>query len=205
MKMKTISHLNSKVWYRLLKVIFVIIIILTVGAELKLLKLEWGVKKMDSSQTIVYCTQQDKKTGNYNKATFRGYDSDWVVDSEQIKAIDDSFNYEKYINSDDNVAVLILSYCYGFESYNDAGITKIRTEYNSNNKVGSDIDKYIKIAGGQLNFKEKLFDIKPIYYIYYDYTGLLFKTALILLTLILFEVVRRIFYYIVLGSIKPEK
>jgi hypothetical protein len=213
---KTLQYLNSKAWYRLLKVIFGLCVLLVLGIY-NFIVINDGVKNIDNDKTAISCTYGDKQTltpkqigielSNYElrdgfnyKNFFEGY-NDYA-----IKTIFKSC----YTQSNDNVDIFAAQRVYEVvgndnllikkeerppltdtqKKYLDETIPKIENSY-----INSDKAKY-------LDYSIKLFDIKPSYtynkFIKYFVIGNL-------LILLLFEVLRRAFYYIVLGSVKPKK
>lgn len=213
---KTISDLNGKAWYRFLKVVFVLCALLILGI-FNFVIVSDGIKRVDNNKTLISCTYGDKETftpkqidvelsdyqfrGGFNyKNFFEGY-NDYV-----IKAI--FKNCYKQANDDIDVFAAQKVYeIWGNDrlmvkkeqrppltdseiKYLDEIIPKIENSY-----INSDKAKY-------LDYSIKLFDIKPIYS-YSNFTKY-FVTGNLLI-LFFFEVLRRAFYYIVLGSIKPKK
>jgi len=213
---KTISYLNNKTWYRLLKVIFGLLI-LGVILIFNILLIGEGVKKIDNSKTLIYCTYGDKKV-----LTPKQIDISFSI--YQFRA---GFDYKLFFEDyNDSYIKSIIKNCYNPENddydifatqkiyevwgderlatkrENRSPLTKKEIEYLDEilpkieaTIINSDKSKYV-------NYTVKLFDIKPIY-TYKDFI----KYFIIgnLLILLGFEILRRLFYYIVLGSAKPQK
>ncbi len=214
--MKIISELNNKAWYRFLKVIFVLCILLVITIFNWIIIRE-GVKSIDNNKTTISCTYGDKK----------------ILTPEQIALelsnyeFKDGFNYKNFFEGYNDFAIkTIFKNCYQptnddvdvfaaqkvyevwgndrlaikkderppltetEKKYLDEVIPKIEKSY-----INSDKAKY-------LDYSVKLFDIQPSYtyskFIKYFVIGNL-------IILLFFEFLRRAFYYIVLGSIKPKK
>ena len=213
---KTIGDLNSKVWYRFLKVAFVLCVLLVLGI-FNFVIVSDDIKRVDNDKTLISCTYGDKETftpkqigvelSNYQfrdgfnyKNFFEGYND------YDIKAI--FKNCYKQANDDIDIFAAQKVYEVWGDgrlmikkeerppltdaeiNYLDEVIPKIENSY-----INSDKTKY-------LDYSIKLFDIK----LFYSYTKFI-QYFIIgnLLILFLFEVLRRTFYYIVLGSIRPKK
>lgn len=152
---KTISYLNGKAWYRLLKVIFGLFILIAILIFNGLL-IDNGVKKIDNQKTKIYCSYGDKK-----------------IFTPDIIGI--NLSYYDY-----------LAYSVGgYDDYNWKTINK---------NCGGDVFRRLEPP---YNFEIKLI------YSYVEFV----KYFIIgnLLILFGFEILRRSFYYIVLGSIRPQK
>lgn len=213
---KTLQYLNLKAWYRLLKVVFGLCALVALVAFNGIIISE-GVKNVDNDKTTISCTYGDKKVftpkqigielSNYElkdgfnyKNFFEGY-NDYAIKTifkncyqptnDDIDVFAAQKVYEVYGN--DRLAIKKDERPPLTESekkYLDETIPKIENSY-----INSDKAKY-------LNYSVKLFDIQPSYtyskFIKYFVIGNL-------LILIFFEIIRRAFYYVVLGSIKPKK
>lgn len=191
---KTISELNSKMWYRFLKVIFCVlfslIILIFNGVIIKL-----GIKRLDNDKTIINCTQQDKKILSPQKIGV-------LFSSDEFK---DGFNYEKYIyNYNDYNLKQILNSCYNPQNGGDF-VDAIKNEYgkiDKNDFVGPVRKKLIEKYGEPVDFSVDVFDIKPIF----TYAGFIKYFFIGNLSIFLcFEIIRRMFYYVISGTIKPKK
>lgn len=213
---KTLSYLNSRVWYRLLKVVFGLCILLVL-VIFNWIIISEGIKSVDNSKTTISCTYGDKKIltpeqmgielsnndlrdGFNYKNFFEGY-NDYTIETI-FKSC--------YPQTDDNIDIFAAQKVYEVwgnnrlsirkderpplteaeKKYLDETIPKIENSY-----INSDKAKY-------LDYSIKLFDIQPVY----TY-GKFFKYFIFgnLAILSLFEVLRRVFYYVVLGIIRPQK
>ena len=58
--MKTTGELNSRAWYRLLKVVFVLLTLLVLGVFNWIIVSD-GIKSLDNNKTTISCTYGDKK------------------------------------------------------------------------------------------------------------------------------------------------
>lgn len=214
--MKTINELNSKAWYRLLKIVYGLLFLLI------LVVFNWiivsdGIKSIDNNKTAISCTYGDKKIltpqqigielSNYQfrdgfnyKNFFEGY-NDYA-----IKTIFKNC----YQSTNDDVDVFAAQRVYEVwgndrlsikkedrpplteaeKKYLDETIPKIENSY-----INSDKTKY-------LDYSIKLFEIQPVYTYGKFLKYFIFGNLLILF---LFEILRRAFYYVVLGSIRPQK
>ena len=213
---KTLEFLNSKAWYRLLKVIFGLIILLCL-IFFNALLINGGIKSLDNGKTSIFCTYGDRKILTPKQIGLEFYDYDFK----------DGFNYKDFFESyHDNDIKVIFKNCYKqanddfdifaaqkvYEVYGDDRLAKKQDERPP---LSEDEKKYLdetipKIENSSLNFEKakylnysiKLFDIKPAYtynqFIKYFVIGNL-------LILFFFEFLRRCFYYVILGTIKPKK
>ena len=164
---KTISWLNSKVWYRFLKVVFIcsILFCLLIGnASL----LSNGVKRLDNGKTLISCkTTSNKNTYTPNELEIKLTASNFTQDGEFI-----------------DPKSKIWKTCGG-------GFDPSSSFANSLNLF----DKYVILPN-------LVFDINPVY----TYKEFILKFIINnLLVILFFEILRRAFYYIILGKIRPEK
>lgn len=207
METKTLTYLNSKAWYRLLKVIFGLLILVALLIYNGLI-ISSGVKRLDNKQTLIHCTRNDQKVLTPKQA-------DITLSTYQLK---DGFDYKKFFEGYNEYTIRnIFKSCYDTDTNLD--IFAIQRVYeirgNKKNEELSQTDKdYMnsqikEITTGfktdsqkakYLDYSVKLFDIKPVI----TYTEFI-KWLIIGNTIVLlfFEVLRRIFYYIVLGKFRP--
>lgn len=204
--MKKISELNNKWWYRFLKVIF-LFLFLTIISGINYALLENGAKKIDNSKTIIYCVANGKSIsakkanidfGNYN--------------------FGEGFDYEKFYEGYNEYIIRdIFKNCYGYDKYEDIfaiqrnyeiqGLKDSPREYDEDylreqinhikNGYKTDSEK-----SSYLDYSIHLFEIEPIY----SYRA--FASHLVIYNisvLLFFEIIKRVFYYIALGKIKPSK
>ncbi len=213
---KSLQYLNSKAWYRLLKVVFALCVLLVLGIYNFLVTSD-GIKNIDNSKTVVSCTYGDKQTltakqigielSNYEfKHGFNYIDFFEGYNDDTIKKIFKSC----YPQTNNDVDIFAAQRVYEImgdarlaikkeerpaltdaeKKYLDETIPKIEKSYTNNDKA-----KY-------LDYSIKLFDITP------SYTYTKFTMYFIfgnLLILFFFEVLRRAFYYVLLGNIKPKQ
>lgn len=220
MENKTISQINSKTWYRLLKVIYIFvgIIALVIFNGVAIFDSP-GYGALSTTETTVLCTMKDKK--ELILENIPGV----YLSKDDFPA--QKFDYKRLFSGGNVFDVkAILEACYGDSGmiFNDSiideqkraeltqkhgliGKTKTTEEIQTLNlefkvyklkeeKLYSDSDK-IKL----LDFSIKLFDIQPVF----DNRPLInFLVFGNLVILAIFEIGRRIFYYIVLGKLKPK-
>lgn len=167
--MKTITELNSKMWYRLLKVIYLIIMFLFIVYAVVIAFSEVGSYQTDYT---VVC--------NYgNKSTFLAAKDKEIYIS----------TYYDYSNSlaqlPDNTKVDLREACEISEEELFAQMDSIVN--------GTD-------GGG------KLFDLKETKVNVSTYfSSIMWSILAIVIILLFFEIIRRAFYYIILGKIRPPK
>ena len=213
---KSISDLNNKAWYRLLKVFFGLCAVLVLGV-FNFIIMSDGIKSVDNDKTLVSCAYGDKEIFTPNQIGVE-------LSNYQLK---DGFDYKNFFEGyNDYVIKEIFKNCYKSTNddidifaaqkvyevwgndrlvikkeerppltdneikYLDEIIPKIENAY-----INSDKAKY-------LDYSIRLFDIKPVYS--YNKFIKYFAVGNILI-LFFFEAIRRTFYYIVLGSVKPKK
>ena len=171
--MKTIADLNNKWWYRLIKVIFIVVFIaVEIGAADSVYQ---NFKPYEEADYLVSC--------NYgNKAEFIAYKDREIFIS--IYDFDANGNLEP-----DYLREKIKNAC---------GISKVEM-----NKIIDGVVK--KIKAGEDAPTIKLFEIKVTTYTKNSWVGL---AAFLLMSAIaaagIFEFIRQVFYYVVLGSFRPN-
>lgn len=207
---KTVSYLNSKIWYRTTKVLYILIFFLLL-AGYNLFVFSSGLQNVDGSKTRIFCNYKDK-------VTFTPKEKNIQLDKADFR--NGVFNYKNFFEDyNDYVIKDILDNCYDFQNISNLDVFAIQRTYeitgtNDNKKdyeesyLKSEIEK---ITSGYkstsekasfLDFSVELFSIKPVYSYSQFLTYFFVGNASILL---LFEVIKRIFYYISLGSIRPKK
>lgn len=204
MENKTISYLNSRVWYRLLKVTFVVGFLIVLGGFNFVF---FGTAKklpLDQSRTIIQCNFNNYKS--FSPASIGLYlenlDMYWIRD---------------YMSYENNSKIhKITDQCAGILKISDLspGSFKVISQPNTSASGSSDFsnlsfrDKIKPVSNG-FDFSKgipvennNLFDIKPVF-IYGSFVKYFFAGNLLIL--LVFEFLLRAFYYIVLGTIRPKK
>lgn len=211
MENKNITYLNSKAWYRFLKVIFIITVLLALLIMNGVL-ISDGVARIDADKSLINCTRGEKRTVSFKRAGiyFNNYD---------LVGFDYKNFYEGYYNDYKIKDILIA--CYDISS--DIDIFAMQRAHEIANKLSGDkkelteadkqmIDKEIKQMtegyktntqkASYLDYSFKLFELKPIY----TYTEFIKYFVLgNIIIFLFFEISRRVFYYIVLGTLRPRK
>lgn len=166
--MQTISELNKKIWYRFIKVIFILIITISSGLAVYI------------NFDAVGSYQDDHRiTCNYgNKTNFLAY-------------------------KDKNIYLSLDYYLHGLVGLSDNTKEKIQSICEiSQEELTAKLDRIFK---GNDNSK-RLFDITKEKVITNTYwTAIIWSIISVLIILLIFEIIKRAFYYIVLGKIKPPK
>jgi hypothetical protein len=203
MENKTIEFLNSKMWYRLLKVVYLIALVGVVLASNGVL-VDEGVSRLDRDKTFIYCNGGEKRlSAKQADVSLNGYD------------FSRGFNYKEYYNSYSNSFSItgILMACYNIPPTLDIFLTQRVAEIKGvgNNKREYD-EKYFNeqielmkkspISKSYLDYSIELFNIEPVYS-YSQFIKLFLVINLSILAL--FDFLRRVFYYVFLGTIKPSK
>jgi hypothetical protein len=210
--MLTISDLNKKVWYRLLKVIFIsIFIIVIIIANIS--NIVEGAWRINEDKTLIYCNGEGKRVLTAKQAGVSFSNYEFIKGFDYKKFYEDDYNeYEiqnilqacydsvpKHNNVEDVYLIQRMQEIMGFKNspkkYDDDYLKeqfKIMTEgYKSRSQ---------KIS--YLDYSVHLFDIKPVY----SYREFILYSLLINFgVLLIFEILKRAFYYIVLGTIRPKK
>lgn len=214
--MKAINELNNKAWYRLLKIIFGLCI-LVVLIVFNWIMISDGIKSVDNNKTTISCTYGDEKILTPKQIGIE-------LSNHELK---EGFNYKIFFEGYNDYAIkTIFKNCYQPENddidvfaaqkvYEVWGNDRLTTEKDDRPPLTEAEEKYLdevipKIENSYINsdktkyldYSIKLFDIQP----FYTY-GKFIKYFAIgnLLILFLFEGLRRAFYYVVLGTIKPKK
>jgi len=209
---KTISYLNSKTWYRFLKVVFIFIFIAVILIA-NGINISEGIGRIDKDKTLIYCNGGDKRviTARQAGVYFSNY--------EFIKGFDYKKFYEGYYNEYTIKDILRACYDKVPEYNNDEDIYLMQRVYEiqgfkaNPKKFNEDyLKEQFKVMTegykskdqkiSYLDYSIHLFDIKPAY-TYKDFV--LYSLITNFSILLFFEVLRRVFYYIVLGTIKPKK
>ncbi len=165
MEIKTLEYMNSKAWFRSLKVIYFLSLISTILLILLfpiLISAERPTKKFDLEKSYVLCNDGRKLNPILENII-----------------IDD--NGENVADRDKNKAGLICN------------------DYDSRSKVEQIpyTDKFIAPPNS--------FKFVPAYKIEPSWSKFIFTyTIVILVILIIFEIIKRLFYYIVIGKFKPD-
>ena len=215
MENKTIPYLNSKVWFRLVRVVYIVVFAVILAGYNSIIFSD-GVKKLDYDKTIITCEKGKNlslRQIGLSFDTLEGFSNNTF----------DNYTYENFIKDHINLAEDIASECNkqsdGFrplfsadqlqnpQSYSGSDLTKgaplsfqdkIKPVDNSNGFDPSKLGYYpiIDLA------KYRFFNIAPRY----SYTK--FIEYFIIGNLIIvfaFFLVRGTFYYIVLGNFRPQK
>ncbi len=201
---KTVASLNSKMWYRLLKVIFILTFLVFLIFFNGIIISEWTAT-VDKDKTIISCLN-DKK--------FSLKDTDVDISVKYIKG---GFDYKGFFEGyNDNEIKKILEECYGTDvrdldvyalqrTYEITGTKDDKKNYDEN-YLNSEIKKieasYSFAKSNYLDYSIHLFSIDGKYNYYKNIGYLIIGNISIF---VVFELLRRIFYYVVLGSLKPKK
>lgn len=204
---KTISHLNSKIWYRLLKVAFVFSFL--VACTLTVFIIFSSNYKtheiLDKQNTQINCQLGNKKQFS-QKEIFDDENIDHFA--PDIAAFDDSTHF---IQPDINPQIeKILKFC-------EISHNELQTYAHSPDQA---IDYFAEAAkmGGVSSGKPAVDptqaqSILTPYKWEYKYTessegifiSLIYSTISLGIITLVFELIRRAFYYIILGTFKPRK
>ena len=211
---KTIEWLNTKTWYRLIKVFFYLLILISI-VIFNAIIFSGEIKKLDENKTIISCN-------NWDKTSLLLRDVNIIIDNSYFK--ENIFDYVSfYKENNENSIEEILKTCFpsfGNESfalinkniYDFQKSVEIKYKYWPSNlevltyEYEDYMEKSKNLYGNlktkYLDFSIHLFDITPKF----SYNNF-FRSFFIgnLIIFIIFEFIRRCFYYIVFGSIRPKK
>ena len=220
---KTLSYLNSKVWYRFLKVLFSLSFLL-IFVTYNIVIYSEGTKRLDVERTVIQCNipyTVNKIPDGYRQLNLKetSLDSYWSLAyvSDYKDFYSNTFNESRVKN--------ILSKCSGvkdldqidtkfWQAFSDikndsATNPEAAALYNSVTSPSEDghmtISKSVfarLTLDDLLTYKSHQFDIKPAYSYSEFLEYFIFGNIIILL---LSQMVIRLFYYIILGSIRPKK
>lgn len=215
---RTTSYLVSKAWYRLLKVVFLFTLLLSLVGWNIAISSDPGFTQVNRSKTLVNCTYGENKSLTLEQIDITLYPFDFRNGFNYKSFFEDRSNEYKikqifkscYPQSKDDIDIFAAQKVYEVvgnerlkqkqdvrspltekeKTYLDETIPKIEALYSGTEKA-----KY-------LDYSVQLFTIKPVE-THTEYFLYLFLGNLSIL--LVFELVRRIFYYIVLGKLRPEK
>ena len=219
---KTIGDLNGRAWYRLLKVIF-ILGLFAVLAIFNIAAFSSGTKQLDLNATKVQCNTQ-----YYVNQIPEGYKQFSLNDVGLDLPLNNGFDYKDFYSNPYNEYEVktILSKCSGVNNFNQIDLSfdqvladiqkdnpSITTDSAAVTVYNNSIQNYENndesednAVSNTLNNLETYdghqFDITPVF-TYTAFLELFFIGNIIIL--LVFEIMKRAFYYIVLGSIKPKK
>lgn len=192
MENKTITYLNSKMWYRFIKVIFILSFILAIIFPLIGVYFEYK-PEFDNKKSYVVCkdgrTVSLEDNNIYLYSSYIGSNDDLTIKQR----CGNSFSSEEFKKgvSDDMIIERLLA----------------------NRNKSFDVDNAIKYGYSKKEIADYL--IKNIDKTEYKLVSILTPTKwnaivgysfLVILSVIaFFELIKRIFYYIVLGAIRPKK
>lgn len=186
---KTINELNSRVWYRVLKVLYIFSFIAIVAITLFLVFVEHKtpIEEIDHSNTKIICNLGNKNTFNKNQV---------------FEGLDQFFKEEQYYKIDRLKSVIQNKCEITQEILNKFELTRGETKDGRTPVLWSDGESSFNATINGLTgyeIEEK-----------YKYTGGLdavigYSILSLLVLIIIFEAIRRIFYYIILGKLMPRK
>jgi len=160
---KTISYLNSKIWYRFIKVAYTLLfLVISVTVIFSIFSENIRVLDMPNSQVIC-------QYGNEKQLLIKE-----VFDKDEMPNILPNYYYD----ANTALSEKIIKSC---------GINEVITRSTQPDGFISDPYRIEK------RYKNNIT------------TALLYSLLSVVITILIFEIVRRVFYYIALGTIKPKK
>lgn len=211
--METLKELNEKAWYRFLKVVYILLLILVIAVtSFIILGDNNGFKTVDNEKTEIKCNVLKEKG---KEKVFTA--SEYGIKFSNSHFKDGKLDYPYLIQWSDYIVKDILKVCKREDLLNDDVITMQRgfeiyqnkslSEQEMNKrwkedsmKIQNAISSFDKIK--YLDFSFKMFDVVPQFTYLYVIKLLVIS---ILVILLIFEIIRRAFYYIVLGKVFPVK
>jgi hypothetical protein len=176
--MKTIADLNSKWWYRLVKVVYVFLLLLLIAGTLVGIYFIFE-PKFDNENSYITCENGESyKLSDNGIYTYSGYlDSTDKGKVQKLCATPIKMTTEEY------------------EKKYGQGLTREQLEEMGAEPKALDLEKY-RLAK---------YDLVSVYTERNWYGTIGFVLLSLFGWVLFFEIVRRIFYYIVLGSLIPRK
>ena len=194
--MKTITELNSKWWYRFIKVLYILFFVISLGCSLILPPVIYlnpyeksihcangiNVTSKQLSDKGIYINSYDQETQRENEVKIKRIcvpDTMYISRIKMQQILDERPDGTTI----DEIITAFVKNGWILEGFNSLP-NKIYKEYSAEefSKISYEVKKEVK----WLELIEVLF-------------------ASVFGTLIFFEILRRSFYYVVLGSIKPTK
>lgn len=215
MENKTISQLNERVWYRFIKVVYLFIFLATILITNGIIILDGKISRFDLNKSTIYCKNGKSLSLNEGYPYFSNFSN---------RDFENGFNYQDFSTEYSTKYKFeeIAKKC-GSLTFEDKiqpvattetiqPIKMTREEYKTKygqypetqklNIKDLPVDSYRIVNPNEIQFTPNLFDIKLVY-TYTDFIKFFLIANLIIL--FIFELIRRVFYYIVLGSIKPKE
>jgi hypothetical protein len=201
---KTISELNTKSWYRLIKAVYMVMLSLVLLLP-NFVIFSNGIKELDLNRSTLNCHFAPKYK-EANLAETGIYFGNLYLDN---------FEYKDFYTSPFNRDIVdsILAYCTGFTPitpYDKVGLEKQQGLFDLASTMGTTTfevemnQSNLKISDflQAVTYQNHQFDIKLVYtYVPFIMSFIVWNFAIILF----FELLRRAFYYVVLGSVRPPK
>lgn len=206
--MKTITELNNKWWYRLIKVIYTVLFITIFIIYNYIISIN-GIREIDTEKTVITCNQN-----NYKKMILEKIGI--YLSPQELK----NYNYENFFKENNYKVQTIIGTCDKGEPYTVEGRTfiskgivsaddvyRFQAMGDSKEKLDAlpfsswiefnttDWEKYI-------TYKTHLYEIEPSF----SYSKFIYNFVLgNLIILISYILLQGIFYYVIIGNFKPRK
>ncbi|OGG41925.1 hypothetical protein A2837_01825 [Candidatus Kaiserbacteria bacterium RIFCSPHIGHO2_01_FULL_46_22] len=204
---KTLDEMNERMWYRLVKVLFAISFILSFISYNTLLIADIGYKNLDKNHSTLTC---HLPIGNTEKMSL----AEAGLDISKYYFEGAVFSYQEFFEGYNDYKIRnILEVCTGKDtgSIDIVSLQKefeVRQKYTemSNEELLSSMSEDETVSTYEPSeppeWNYRMFDIQPEF----SYSQfLLYFFAGNIVIVLFFEAMRRIFYYVVLGSILPRK
>jgi len=119
---KNISYLNSKIWYRTLKVLFIFIFLLALVGFNAFVFSEIGFTNLDSNKTKIICNYKDKKT-------FTPKEKNIYLENDDFRS--KVFDYKNFFEGYSNEYEIkdILENCYDTKNISNLDVFAIQRTY----------------------------------------------------------------------------
>lgn len=184
MSMTTIKELNSKWWYRLVKVLFVILFVSTLPL---VVSFTYFVTEPQYDKYNSYIKCSNGRILNYDE---HGLDSDYIDYSSRQNLKYECLKTQSGLSEDEKAIV---------EFGKKSGKTKAEvltavTEYREKKLVSEGVDRTVNNFDFIIKNKER----NVTMFIFGSLFGFVLAT-------LIFESIRRVFYYVILGSFKPSQ
>ena len=202
MEHKSLKMLQEKVWYRLIKVIFFIALVFVSVFYSWLISSE-GIVRVDQDKTTINCLRKDRKVFSPNSINV-------TISRNDLK--NDRFDYRAYFeNYNDSTIKTILKSCYDVDATDVYVIQRLYEFSTAVENLSQDqieelntIEKTYITSGKlkHLDYSVQFFGIHPQLE-WQTFLKEFIKGNLIII--LVFELMRRVFYYIATGKLNPPK
>lgn len=200
MKLKTIKELNEKIWYRLIKVIYLLALIVVL-VSYNLIIFGNGIRQLNLDKTLVKCNDKNNYTFSLSGAQL--YLGNHDLDNYSYKGF-----YQNSLNEYRVKTILAKCRSVNADTINVDDYQRVADIQKDSPNLSKDEfmakfnnDRKNDPANILLSYDYQQFDITPEYTYMPFVEGFILGNVVIALIFVFFQ---RIFYYIFLGKIFPK-